>query len=143
MRAALSLLVAALACAPMPLASSKPQLTTVASGAYARDDSGRKAVLATSEAAYAQRWAELIGEEEKAPPVDFTKNSVVFLLAGSRNTGGWSVEPKAVVMEGTTAVIDASIVGPPPGGIATMAFTSPWAVVTIDARAVEHVRWPQ
>ena len=127
----------------MPLATSNPQLTILASGAYARDDSGRKAVLTTTQAAYAQRWAELIGDEEKAPTVDFEKNSVVFLLAGSRRTGGWSIEPKAVAMEGTTAVIDAAIVGPPPGGIATMALTSPWAVVAIDVRGVEQVRWTQ
>jgi hypothetical protein len=127
----------------MPLASSNPQLTTVASGAYARDHSARKAVLATSDAAYAQRWAELIGDEEKAPLVDFAKNSVVFLLAGSRRTGGWRIEPKSVAMEGTTAVIDAAIIGPPPGGIATMALTSPWVVVAIDARNVEQVRWTQ
>lgn len=135
MRGASLLVAAAIACSTM-------QLTPLADGSYARDDSGRKAVLATTEADYARLWATLIGdEEEKAPAVDFRGNVVVFLLAGTRNTGGWTVVPKSVTMEGRTAVIRADVQGPPPGGIATMSITSPWAVVQINSRDVDQVRW--
>ena len=116
-------------------------LQTIATGSYARDDSGRKAVLAKTDAEFAQQWEALIGDDARPPAVNLTKQSIVFLLAGSRRSGGWSIEPKSVTMEGTTAVIDAAIVGPPPGGIATMALSSPWAVVAVDSRKVDSVRW--
>ena len=117
------------------------EMQTIAKGAYAADESERKAVLATTDAEYRRQWAALVGEGE-IPAVDFEKNVVVFLLAGMRNTGGWSVQPVSVRVEDDgTAVLEAKVQGPPPGGSTTQALTYPYAVVTINSRDVKKVSW--
>ncbi len=117
------------------------EMQTIAQGAYGADQPERKAVLATSDADYRKQWESLIGEGD-APKVDFEKSVVVFLLAGMRTTGGWSVKPESArVEEDGTAVIEAKVQGPPPGGITTQAITYPYAVVAIHSRDVRKVQW--
>lgn len=116
------------------------KIETVARGSYAVDESPRKAVLAASEAEYRRQWQALIGEGD-APAVDFTSRVAVFLLAGTRNSGGWSVQPAAARVEGRTLVVEAKIQGPPPGSMTTQALTQPWAVIAADVRDVSEVRW--
>lgn len=115
------------------------EMQTIASGAYAVAEA-RQEVLATSDAEYRQQWQALIGEGQ-IPAVDFEKHVVVFLLGGMRNTGGWSVVPVSARVDGDTAVIDAKVQGPPPGGITTQAITYPYAVITLNQRGVRQVRW--
>lgn len=140
MRAVIALALVFVACAARPAAA--PEMKTIASGGYARDDSGRQAVLATSADAYRRLWAEKIGSDP-APEADFGTGVVVFLLAGSRSTGGWSVEPETVEVTDGTAVVRARIQGPGRGGIVTQALTSPYAVVFIDSREIQKVQWPE
>jgi len=118
------------------------EMITIARGSYAVETTERKAILAATDADYRRSWADLIGESE-VPVVDFSSSVVVFLFAGERNTGGWSVEPSAVNIDGTTVVIDAKVQGPSPGGMVTQAITYPYAVVAIRSRTVEKVSWPQ
>lgn len=116
------------------------EMSTIARGAYAATDS-RTAVVATSRDEYRRLWQQLIGEGEVAE-ADFTRGVVVFLLAGSRSSGGWSIEPQAVTVEGgDTAVIVAKIKGPPPGSMVTQALTSPYAVVLVRDPKARKVRW--
>ncbi len=115
------------------------EIQTVARGSYA-DAEDRKAVLATSEAELRNQWQALIGTGD-IPAVDFDQHVAVFLMGGMRNTGGWSVVPAGARIEGDTAVIDAKVQGPPPGGIVTQAITYPYAVITINNRDVKQVRW--
>lgn len=117
-------------------------MTTLGQGGYAASRGERTAVLATTDDEYQRLWPQLIGGAQAPPAVDFSSNVVVFLLAGPRNTGGWSIEPKAVAVEGDTAVIDAPVQGPPPDAMVTQAFTYPWAAVAVKSRAVRNVRWP-
>lgn len=142
-RAPVLALVAILAaCTAAQGSSGDVTISTLARGSYASSRSGPTAILVTSESDYRARWSELIGQGE-APAADFANGVVVFLLAGQRNTGGWSVEPKSVAIEGDTAVIDAEIRGPAPDMIVTQALTYPYAVVSINSRGVNNVRWPR
>ena len=115
------------------------EMLTIASGSYAAAEE-RLAVLVKSDAEYRQQWSALIGEGAIVP-VDFDKVVVVFLMGGTRNTGGWRVEPVSARVEGDTAVIDAKVQGPPPGSITTQALTQPYAVISLNQRGVEKVRW--
>ena len=115
------------------------EIRTLATGGYAIDEE-RKAVLATSHAEYQKQWQALIGEGSLVP-ADFDQSVVVFLLAGMRNTGGWSIAPESARVEGDTVVMTAKIEGPPPGAITTQAITYPYAVVAVHARDVKNVRW--
>lgn len=116
-------------------------MTTLAHGSYASSRGDRTAVLVTTDDEYRRRWTELIGGTEP-PAADFESGVVVFLFAGQRNSGGWSVEPQSVAIEGDTAVVTAEVKGPPPGSITTQALTYPYAVVAIRSRAAKTVRWP-
>lgn len=141
MRAALLLAALALNTCTTAKVVGPVEMQTIAQGAYAAGESERKAVLATTDADYRQQWQSLIGEGD-LPSADFDKSVVVFLLGGMRNTGGWSVKPiSARVEEDGTAVIDAKVQGPPPGGITTQAITYPYAVVTLNSRDVKKVTW--
>lgn len=115
------------------------EIQTVARGSYALAED-RKAVLATSGDDFRRQWQALIGEGD-VPNVDFDEHVAVFLMGGMRNTGGWSVVPASARVEGDTAIVEAKVQGPPPGGITTQAITYPYAVITINNRDVRQVRW--
>lgn len=141
MRAALLVAALALNTCMTAKVAGPVEMQTIAQGAYGSDQPERKAVLATSEAEYRRLWESLIGEGE-IPDADFDKGVVVFLLAGMRNTGGWSVKPESARVEDDgTAVIEAKVQGPPPGAITTQAITYPYAVVAIHSRDVKKVQW--
>ena len=117
------------------------ELRTISRGAYAAaTPDAPQAVAASDEATYRRLWPTTIGGGEP-PAVDFATESVVFLLAGAKPTGGWSVVPRGATLDGDTLVIDAAIQGPPPDAIVTQAFTSPYAVVAVKTKAFKNVRW--
>jgi len=120
------------------------EISTLAQGSYATTES-RGAHLATSADELARLWKEQIGDSEGAvPSPDFSKGVVVLLLAGMKSSGGWSVEPQGVTVESDgTAVIVATVKGPPAGSMVTQALTSPYAVVFVSDRSVEKVRWSE
>ena len=116
-------------------------LRTISRGAYAAAKPAKpEAVAASDEASYRRLWTGLVGGGE-APVVDFASESVVFLLAGEKPTGGWSVEPRGATVEGEMLAVDAAIKPPSPGAIVTQAFTSPYAVVTVKTKSFKDVRW--
>lgn len=98
------------------------------------------AAVATDAEHYAALWARFVARPD-APRVDFTKESVVFLSLGTRRTGGYALEPKQVASDGDTVVITVNVTTPPPGGMVTMAFSSPYAVVAVDRPNVKAARW--
>lgn len=137
MKAAFALLF--LTCATA--AGGPVELRTISRGANAAaKPSQPQAISAADESAYRRLWPSTIGAGEP-PAVDFAKESVVFLLAGEKPTGGWSVEARGAVVEGETLVVDAVIHAPPPGAIVTQAFTSPYAVIAVNTKAYKDVRW--
>lgn len=90
------------------------------------------AVAATPER-YRQLWREHVDPVSTPPPVDFSRESAVILLLGQRSTGGWGIEPESVTVSGDAAEVRARIVRPEPGGIVTMAFSAPFAVIAVDS----------
>ena len=139
----MGILALALGCTAAAGKADDVTITTLARGSYAASqDEQRTAVLATTAAEYARLWSQLIGGGEM-PAADFEGGVAVFLLAGMRNTGGWSVEPKSVVLDGDTAVVTAAVNAPPRDSIVTQALTYPYAVVAIGSRDVKRVRWAQ
>lgn len=111
------------------IASGSQTATTTAGASFALD-----------EPTYASRWQQLIGRGD-APRVDFAKEAAVFLLAGSKPTGGYSIDVRGASVEGETLVVDAVVKPPAPDAIVTQAFTSPFVVVAVDRRDFKDVRW--
>jgi len=78
---------------------------------------------------------------ETPPSIDFEKDFVVFLFAGQKNTGGWSIEVRRVSTKGKFAIVDAHVQGPPRGGMVTQALTSPYAAIAFPKSSATRVRW--
>jgi hypothetical protein len=113
-------------------------------GAYGADavkaeTSKPSIAVAADSGAYERLFASVVGRPG-APKVDFAKESAVFLMLGTRPTGGWSIEPLEAAEEGGVTTIKTKVNAPSGGSIVTMAFTAPYAIVAVD-RKVTAVRW--
>lgn len=99
-----------------------------------------QAIAVKSADEYRRVWQEQIGTGEP-PQADFATEAVVILLAGQKRSGGYSVEPRGVRVDGRTLVVDAAVNTPPAGSMTTQALTSPYAVIAVDTNDFDDVRW--
>ncbi|HEX7155119.1 MAG TPA: protease complex subunit PrcB family protein [Thermoanaerobaculia bacterium] len=100
------------------------------------------AIAVFSQQSYAEAWTRYVGTGE-APAVDFTKDFAVFLLAGQRPTGGYTIEPRSVSIDRGELLVNAPV--RVPDGITAQVISYPWAVIAIplppDAARPGAVRW--
>ena len=75
------------------------------------------------------------------PPVDFSKESVVFLIMGMRSTGGYAVVPQAVATPGKGVTVTAEMQSPSRGDIVTQAFSAPYAVIAVSRPGIHSAVW--
>lgn len=68
---------------------------------------------------------------EEVPEVDFSKNQVVALFQGNKNTGGYHIAIERVAEESRKIVVFRKTTSPEPGGLATMVLTSPFVIAEI------------
>lgn len=136
------LLILAGCAANAPAPEAAMTFRTAASGQNARQKQERTTSMALfSDVTLRKIWPTMIGGVEP-PAVDFEKEMLVVLLAGSRPTGGWSIEPRAVSVAADGWLdVDAEIRRPPPDAIVTQAFTSPWVAVAVEKREIKGIRW--
>lgn len=85
-------------------------------------------------------WSEQISDDP-APAVDFRSESVLFLLMGSRSSGGYGVETHAAHLDDKTLVVDATVKQPMSGTVNSQAITAPYAVVAVSARQFTSAEW--
>jgi hypothetical protein len=117
----------------------KPEVRTISSGGYSQAES-TSAFAVFDQKTYETRWNETIGNGDR-PAVDFSKESVVFLFAGMRTSGGYSIEVRGATLENETLMVDAVIHGPPAGSMVTQAITMPYAVVAVSGAKFSEVVW--
>jgi hypothetical protein len=140
MRAALAIAFCILGCATDSIGGDV-EMRSLTNGSYAAAQPEQpQAIQIVAAGDYARIWDETIGSGER-PQIDFATESVVILLAGSKPTGGYSVEPRSVRLDGRVLVVDAVVQSPPSGAIVTQAFTSPFAVIAVKTKALDSVRW--
>jgi hypothetical protein len=116
------------------------EIRGISEGGSAIDAPNAHTVVALDDATFRSTWSARVGAEEP-PRVDFSKEAVVFVFGGMRNTGGHSVDVRGAKVEGDTLVLDAVVEGPPAGAIVTQVITYPYAVVAVTPRAFRSVRW--
>jgi hypothetical protein len=113
-------------------------------GAAARESPGTsrgaRAAMARDEGSYRALWQRHVGSDD-APPIDFSRETAVFLSLGQRPTGGYGITPNSIAIEGKTLVVDAAINSPPVGGVVTMAFSAPFAVIAVNTTTASSLRW--
>lgn len=127
-------------------AAASMKLRTILKGGYGRNaadgSAGREAVVrvAVDEETFRRIWQSHINADE-IPAVDFKRESVVFLLLGSRSTGGFDIVPADVTVTGGVATINAPVTAPASDSIVTMALTSPYAVVAVPMPGLRSAEW--
>lgn len=136
-----ALMMFASACTLAGSADGPVEVRNVANDGFALSDTPG-ATLVRDDATYRKTWSALITADQPAPAVDFAQEQVVFLLAGSRPTGGYAITVKGAAIESGVLVVDASIDGPPSGAMVTQVITSPYAVIAVKNRSASAVRWP-
>ncbi len=117
-----------------------PSLQTriVTQGGYAAGTFDRpQAMAARDEETLRRLWPEV--GSGTPPSVDFTRETVVFLFAGVRPTGGWTIGDPAARIENGILVVDAPVRGPVGG--ATQAITQPYMVLVVNTRTFDDLRW--
>lgn len=138
MRAIAILIMLAGCAANAPAPEATMTFRVVGSGQQARNQDNRTTSLAVFDAA-TMRSVWPAGDP---PAIDFEKEMVVILFAGSRPTGGWTIEPRGVSVSAEDSLdVDAAIVGPPPDAFVTQALTSPWVAIAVEKRDVKGIRW--
>jgi len=100
----------------------------------------KSAQFARDAGTYRRLWDTLVGSGE-APTVDFTTETAVFVMAGTKRSGGYSVVVNGVSLDGRTLLIDATVQSPPPNAIVSLGLTSPYAVIAVKNRTFETVFW--
>ncbi|MCA1734444.1 MAG: protease complex subunit PrcB family protein [Acidobacteria bacterium] len=128
--------------------ASTPAWRVIDQGGYGRGanaepgtSTASRIELATTPAEYRRLWNEIVSAENEPPPADFPNEVVAFLTLGQKSTGGWAIEVSSVEVSGASAEVQTTISRPAPGGIVTMAFTAPYAVVAIAAPDVRQSSW--
>ena len=73
-------------------------------GQYGQGRPSRQAIVAKTDSQYRSVWTR-IGAEGEPPAIDFDRESVVFLVADQKPTGGYTLEVRKIAREGSTLVV--------------------------------------
>ena len=114
---------------------------TLQAGSYASQSlTAPHLIVAPDAVTFRNAWNIYVHQGEP-PAINFKKETAVFLFAGRKNTGGYSIEVKSVKTSRRQTVIDAAIKPPPPDSLTTQVLTSPFLVIAIAKPNVKSVRW--
>ena len=91
------------------------------------------------EARWARLWEQVyagVTPRPPRPPVDFSRQMLIAVAAGTRPTGGFDVAVRAVTARGNALEVEVFESCPPPGAMVSTALTQPVTVVRLDALAL-------
>jgi hypothetical protein len=109
------------------------QFEVIHGGAYA-SVSEKKQVMVTNNDDYQKLMSEVyanLDQMPRIPEVDFTKNDVVAVFMGAKNTGGYSINVDKVIKR--TDAVTVSVYETSPGSkcILTQSVTQPYEIVKV------------
>jgi hypothetical protein len=116
-----------------PATAAEQKADILAEGAFSAIDQPQQTVLHDA-AAYAALWASHAAHEEppaKAPAVDFAKDTVAAVFAGTQPTGGISLAVSSLRQEKDGWHLRLELRKPGPDCMVTQALTQPWMLVRI------------
>jgi hypothetical protein len=102
------------------------------SGAYSAQETAKRVVV-KDQKGWEEVWAGMNGNitpKPETPKIDFTRQMVLAVFMGTRNTGGYSVKITGIESNGKLKV-KVKESSPPPGGMVTEALTAPYHVVVV------------
>ena len=114
---------------------SRPTFRTIDKGIQSAIDVRREAIVRTL-----PDWAALWKQhtpDRPVPPVDFDREMVVAVFAGSRPTAGYSVEVTSVEERDGAVVVSYRELAPSRDAVTAQMLTSPYHVIAVATRAGE------
>jgi hypothetical protein len=111
--------------------SAPMKFTTIDRGASSQIETSRTVAVRTT-AEWAALWKDHAGEG-KPPAVDFARSIVIAVFAGSRPTGGHSVEITRIEERDEELLVSYRERQPGPDDIVTQILTSPFHIVRTDS----------
>jgi len=112
-----------------------PPLRVIDQGGLSRVDEAR-VVVARNQDEWAAAW-RAHAAARPLPAIDWSKEIVVGVFAGSRTTGGYRVEILGYRREDGRTIVGYRETAPAPGALTAQVITSPFAIVTIPMQAGE------
>lgn len=70
---------------------------------------------------------------ENVPRIDFTKETVVAVFLGQKNSGGYAIKIKNAIEKDDKIYIEVEKISPQPGQGVTMAMTNPYSIAKINS----------
>jgi len=126
------IVLAMMACAT-PSGGETAPCRTVARGALSGITRARQEVI-KDKTGWEKTWAQHSrneGARGKIPEIDFTKEMVVLVTMGQKNTGGYAIDIVQVEAADKRLKISVSRKSPPRGAMVTQALTAPFHFVAV------------
>jgi protease stability complex PrcB-like protein len=108
---------------------SPPPLRTVGKGVISGIEARREAVV-RSPAEWTALWKDH-GSREPMPAIDLSREMVVGVFLGRRNTGGYGVEIVRAATSGGVTVVEYVETAPSPDAITSQVLTAPFHLVAV------------
>ena len=112
---------------------------TIEKGDQSHIDSPRQVLV--RDAAEWQKLCQQHAPNNPCPPVDFSKDSVVAIFLGSRNTAGFSVSILSTTEANGVLMVKYRETSPSPGGVAAQVLTFPYHIVAIPRTSAARVQF--
>jgi PrcB C-terminal len=108
-------------------------IRTLVKGAFSGIQEPKQEVI-RDKATWEKTWAKHSASSKSAgkmPEVDFSKEMVIFVTMGRKNTGGYSIQVTKVEPMGDKLRITVSRTAPPAGAMTIQALTAPFQIVAV------------
>lgn len=105
-------------------------------GGTAQEAEARKNIAARDQESFDRLWRMVHGAQElAAPEIDFSKEYVIGVFAGRKQTGGYAIEITDIQDQGDQRAIAVTLTAPGPDCVVTDALTSPYQLVRVPVSA--------
>jgi hypothetical protein len=115
------------------------QVRVITEGGYAAGEFPEPQAMAARDQETLDRLWKDVGQG--TTPRLGANETIVFLFAGTRNTGGYSIAQPTARIEKGILVVEAAVQSPPARSIVTQAITSPYLVLAVDTRTFDDLLW--
>lgn len=88
-----------------------------------------KHLIIQSNRSWGKLWRAHNGGRELKPVVDFSREMVIAIFTGQKNTGGYKVDIQDININNSGMTVNVIFYKPSPGSIVTMALTQPYVII--------------
>lgn len=119
---------------PASVSTGPVAFSVLGQGTRAAGVSERKNIAVRSDAAFADLWNKVHGQDgEVLPSVDFDQYQVIGVFAGVKQSGGYAISVVRVVDTASTRTVTIAVTSPGEGCTVTQALTNPYQLIRLPA----------